>query len=129
MYDLDKLIYELTDYALSVSLIEKEDEAYTISRLMELFDVSSIGEKRDTGAKIRPIADILDDICGAAADRGMIDGESIVARDLFDTKVMGLLMPRPSCVAKKFKKIYECDPKAATDYFYKLSVDSNYILL
>ncbi len=127
MYDLDRLIYELTDYALSVSLIEKEDEAYTVSRLMELFDVSAIGEKRDTGAKIRPIADILDDICGAAADRGMIDGESIVARDLFDTKVMGLLMPRPSCVAKKFRKIYECDPKEATDYFYKLSVDSNYI--
>ena len=127
MYNLDRLIYELTDYALSVSLIEKEDEAYTVSRLMELFDVSSISEKRDTGADIRPVADILDDLCDEAAERGMIDGESIVARDLFDTRVMGLLMPRPSCVAKKFKKLYECDPRMATDYFYKLSVDSNYI--
>ena len=55
MYDLDRLIYELTDYALSVSLIEKEDEAYTVSRLMELFDVSAIGEKRDTGADREPV--------------------------------------------------------------------------
>ena len=127
MYNLDKLIYELTDYAISVKLIEKEDEAYTVSRLMELFEISSIGEKCNTGTAIRPVGEILDDLCGAAADRGIIDGESIVARDLFDTRIMGLMMPRPSCVIKKFKAIYKESPKMATDYFYKLSVDSNYI--
>ena len=127
MENLDRLIHELTDYALSVALIEKEDEAYTVSRLMELFEINSIDKKRDTGATVRPVSEILDDLCDVAADRGMIDGESIVARDLFDTRIMGLLTPRPSCVAKKFKSIYNSDPKAATDYFYKLSIDSNYI--
>ena len=127
MENLDRLIHELTDYALSVALIEKEDEAYTVSRLMELFEINSIDKKRDTGALLRPVSEILDDLCDVAADRGMIDGESIVARDLFDTRIMGLLTPRPSCVAKKFKAIYNSDPKAATDYFYKLSIDSNYI--
>ncbi len=127
MESLDTLIYELTDYALSVSLIEKDDEAYTVSRLMELFRISSIDKKRDTGAPARPIFEILGDLCDIAAERGMIDGESIVARDLFDTGIMGLLMPRPSCVNKKFRALYERDPHLATDYFYKLSVDSNYI--
>ncbi len=127
MRSLDRLIYELTDYALRVGLIEKEDEAYTVSRLMELFEISSISEKRDTGAPVRQISRILDDMCDEAADRGMIDGESIVMRDLFDTRIMGLVTPRPSCVAKKFRTLYSGDPKAATDYFYRLSVDSNYI--
>ena len=127
MKNLDALIYELTDYALSVSLIEKEDEAYTVSRLMELFGIDSIAKKCDTGADVRPVSDILTDLCDAAAERGMIDGESIVARDLFDTRIMGLVMPRPSCVNKKFRSLYACDPRLATDYFYRLSVDSNYI--
>ncbi len=127
MKSLDELIYELTDYAMRVGLIEKEDYAYTVSRLMELFEISSIGEKRDTGADVRPVSAILDDLCDTAADRGMIDGESVVMRDLFDTRIMGLVTPRPSCVAKKFKAIYESDPKAATDYFYDLAISSNYI--
>ncbi len=127
MKSLDTLIYELTDYAISKSLIEKEDEAYTVSRLMELFEISSIEKKRDTGAPIRQICDILNDLCDAAAEHGMIDGESIVARDLFDTKIMGVIMPRPSCVNKKFRALYESDPRLATDYFYKLSIDANYI--
>ena len=105
MYDIENLIYELTDYALFTSLIEKEDEAYTVSSLMQLFGISSIGEKSYTGAGVRPVSDILNDLCDVAAEMGMIDGESIVARDLFDTKVMGLLTPRPSCVVKKFRKI------------------------
>ena len=52
MENLDRLIHELTDYALSVALIEKEDEAYTVSRLMELFEINSIDKKRDTGATV-----------------------------------------------------------------------------
>ena len=72
-------------------------------------------------------ARVLDDLCDVAADRGIIDGESIVARDLFDTRIMGLLTPRPSCVIKKFKALYKGSPKMATDYFYSLSIDSNYI--
>ena len=127
MKNLDALIYELTDYAISTSLIEKEDEAYTISRLMELFEITSIEQKRDTGADIRPISDILNDMCDVAADRGVIDGESIVARDLFDTKIMGVLMPRPSSVNKKFRALYKESPRLATDYFYELSINSNYI--
>ena len=52
----------------------------------------------------------------------------MVFRDLFDTKLMNCLMPRPSEVADKFWKIYhEESPEAATDYYYKLSQDSDYI--
>ncbi len=53
---------------------------------------------------------------------------SIVYKDLFDTKIMGCLVPEPSSVRKTFRDLYEhTSPLAATDYFYKLSCDSNYI--
>ena len=51
----------------------------------------------------------------------------MVYRDLFDTRLMGALRPRPSEVTDKFNELYSVSPKAATDYFYKLSQDSDYI--
>ena len=65
---------------------------------------------------------LLDEACA----RGIIE-ESIVYRDLFDTKMMNCLMPRPSQVRSEFAKRYEVSPKLATDYFYLLSQDCDYI--
>lgn len=53
--------------------------------------------------------------------------DNIVERDLFDTKLMGIITPRPSTVIDEFNKLYAEDSKKATDYFYKLSCDSDYI--
>lgn len=58
--------------------------------------------------------------------RGIIP-DSIVYRDLFDTKLMNCLMPRPAQVQKEFWERYEKSPEDATDYFYRLSQDSDYI--
>ena len=40
---------------------------------------------------------------------------------------MNCLMPRPSQVIKTFNEKYAVSPKEATDYYYKLSQDSDYI--
>ncbi|MGN1266464.1 MAG: UDP-glucose--hexose-1-phosphate uridylyltransferase, partial [Dorea sp.] len=61
-----------------------------------------------------------------AVARGIIE-DSIVYRDLFDTKLMNCLMPRPSQVQNTFNEKYAQSPEAATDYYYKLSQDSDYI--
>lgn len=127
MKTVSELIYELTDYAVEKKMIEKCDTAYTVSRLMSLFNLDSITEKRDTGAEMRPISEILSDMLDYAAECGLCDGESVVARDLFDTKIMGEVTPRPSYVIDKFRSLYSEDPASATDYFYSLAIDSNYI--
>ena len=117
-------ISELVNYALKNGLIEKEDKAYAINRILEILDLTSFEEtdiKED-----RPINEILSDICAYALEQGIID-EGITASDLFDTKLMGALMPRPSEVISRFNKLYEESPKLATDWYYKLSCDSNYI--
>lgn len=71
---------------------------------------------------------ILKEMLDYAAEKGMLAADSVVYRDLFDTKIMGLLMPRPSEVIRKFYDLYkEVSPEAATDYYYDLSRNSDYI--
>ena len=69
----------------------------------------------------------MDAICDYAAENGMLENNSIVYRDIFDTEIMDTLTPYPSTVINKFNNLYNKSSKDATDYFYKLSCDSNYI--
>ena len=63
-----------------------------------------------------------------AYDNGIMKENSIVYKDLFDTKLMGCLVNAPSVIRARFKDLYDNESSlAATDYFYKLSCDSNYI--
>ena len=123
--NLNTAICALLDYAERTELITRRDRAYSLNRILELMHLSEY-EEEDSVADA-PLADILSAICDAAYERGLIESDSVVYRDLFDTKVMGLLTPRPSEVIDKFESLYKESPAAATDYFYNLSVNSNYI--
>ena len=119
------LIKELIDYGRACNLIAIEDTAYVTSRLMELLSLSSLdGEKPE---KAREISEILSDVCDYAFETGLIENNSVVYRDLFDTKIMGAITPPPSEVIRRFRENYERSPGFATDAYYALSCDSNYI--
>lgn len=131
-------ILELAEYGLTTGLIEREDKIYTINRLMELLEVDDIEDSVfEEFAKREPMTQesaeaalegILEDMMSYAYDKGIMKENSIVYKDLFDTKIMGCLVARPSEIRAKFKDLYENESSlAATDYFYKLSCDSNYI--
>ena len=60
-------------------------------------------------------------------NRGVVEQDSVVYRDLFDTELMGVLTPRPSQVRKRFAGLREHSPREATDWFYQFSQDTNYI--
>ena len=131
-------ILELAEYGLTTGLIEKEDKTYTINRLMELLEVDDIEDSVfEEFAKRTPMTQesaeaalegILEDMMSYAYDKGIMKENSIVYKDLFDTKIMGCLVARPSEIRAKFKDLYENESSlAATDYFYNLSCDSNYI--
>lgn len=130
-------ILDLTDYGLATGLIEKADEHFTINRLLELFCLDEMedevyavhakkgGMTRDTAEE--SLEGILKDLLDYAYENGITEENGVVYRDLFDTKIMSLLVPRPSEVIGKFQALYEKDPKEATDYFYTLSRDTDYI--
>lgn len=116
-------IKSLVKYAIDNEMIEKEDEIWAINRICEALKIDSFEESE---AKESDLEKILAVILDYAVKNGLCE-DSVVYRDLFDTKIMGLITPRPSDVIKKFKSLYEKSPKDATDFYYKLSQDSNYI--
>ena len=155
MKHIEKDIRELVEYGVRTGLVPEQDVIYTTNRLLELFELDEPGEnelqeehgagqeERSAGQEEHGagqeehgseenrgagLEKLLGSMCDYAFEKGLIKENSTVYRDLFDTKIMGLLMPRPSEVIGKFYSLYrEKSPEAATDYYYKLSRDSDYI--
>lgn len=130
-------ILDLTEYGIATGLVPEEDRIFTINRLLELFEMDEIEDavfeahakkapftREQAEAELEPI---LEDLMSAAYEQGIMKENSIVYKDLFDTKIMGCLLPRPSEVRSRFRRLYEESPLAATDDFYRFSCDSNYI--
>ena len=119
-------IQQLVNYGLDTGLILPDDEIYIRNQLlmtMQLDDFTAPeGEVCYTD-----LESILKTLVDDAVARGVCEDNS-TARDLFDTKLMGVLTPRPSIVRANFEERYESEgPQAATDWFYKFSQDTDYI--
>ena len=134
---IQEKILELTEYGLVTGLAAPEDKRFTINRLLELFqldeledEVAAAYEKREPMTQETAedaLEGILTEMLDYAAEQGLMPEDTITYRDLFDTKIMSMLMPRPGEVITKFRGLYNHQSaQAATDYFYKLSCDSNY---
>ena len=117
-------INALVAYGLEKGLIEPADAVWARNRLLDILSLDGFepaGEK--AGEDLEAILGaILDD----AAARGLIDG-SVTSRDLLDTRLMGVLTPRPSAVIEKFRALYAESPEKATDWYYRFSCDTDYI--
>ena len=124
--DLQKDIKKLVTYGLDKKLIMPEDEIYTINQYLEVFRLDEYEDPDIEGEEII-LPEILDRLTDTAYDRYIIKSDDIVTRDLFDTKLMGILTPKPSQVIKEFRTYYEESPKKATEFFYEFSQDTNYI--
>lgn len=119
-------IKALVQYGLHTGLLEPADAIYTTNRLLELFRLDDYSDPA-LPAEEGTLEDILKALLDDAYERGIAKENSIAYRDLLDTKIMGLLTPRPSEVIHRFYTLYEQSPEQATDYFYKLCQDSDYI--
>ena len=135
---IQERILELTEYGLVTGLIEPQDKRFTINRLLELFHIDELEDEATAAYEKRTpmtqesaeeaLPQILAEMLDYAAEQMLIPDNTITYRDLFDTKIMSMLVPRPSEVVRRFYDLYEKEsPQAATDYFYKLSRDTDYI--
>ena len=132
-------VKKLVAYGLRTELIEKEDIIYAVNSLLIIlgqdsaeFEIDEI-EKLAEGIDKTTIDDgtflegVLKELDDYAAANGLIENDSVVYRDLFDTKLMGALTERPSAVIKKFNEKYAVSPEAATEYYYNFSRNTDYI--
>ena len=119
-------IARLVEYGLRTELIAQADKRYMINQLLEVFRKDEYEEQDVSGEEI-VLPEVLDALTDIALERGIIDSDDIVTRDLFDTRLMGVITPRPSQVIAEFEELYGENPQKATDAFYKFSQDNNYI--
>ena len=121
--NINVAVKSLVNYAIKNEMIEKWDEIWAINTVCQALNMDAF---EDCEAENAELEDILASILDYAVENGLCE-DSVVYRDLFDTKIMGLLTPKPSEVISKFHFLYCRDKKAATDYYYKLCQDSDYI--
>jgi len=122
---INKEIKKLVAYGVEHNLLKESDVVYTINQIISALGIDEY-DNADVSGETIVLEDILKNINDYAVEKGIIE-DSVTCRDLFDTKIMGLLMPRPSEVIEKFNSEYKKSPKDATEYYYKLSCDSDYI--
>ena len=122
---LSESIAKLVQYGVETGLIPECERNYTTNLLLDVFYEDDYTAPEQEFQNIE-LEKVLDELLKEATDRGLLE-DSVVYKDLFDTRLMNCLMPRPAEVQTTFWKKYGENPKAATDYFYKLSQDSNYI--
>ena len=120
---MNESIFGLVDYAARCELIEEDDRLWALNRLLEVMGLDGVEPATASGA---PLHVLLETLTEDAVARGVCE-DNQVARDLFDTRLMGVLTPAPREVREQFRELYRESPWQATDWFYKFSQDTNYI--
>ncbi|MBR6646540.1 MAG: UDP-glucose--hexose-1-phosphate uridylyltransferase [Clostridia bacterium] len=111
-------------YALECELISINDKYFAINSVLDILNLDEFIETDE--CPDLSLEEILESFISFAVENNIID-DNITEKDLFDTRIMSAVTPRPSEVINKFRSLYETSPEKATDYFYKLSCDCDYI--
>ena len=125
MMKLYENIKKLVQYGINTGLTPECERIYTTNLLLDLFQENDYEDIACDLSKI-VLEDVLKELLDEACNRGIVE-DSVVYRDLFDTKLMNCLMPRPAQVQKSFWEDYAVSPEHATEKYYKFSQDSDYI--
>ncbi len=125
-------IATLVSYGIAAGLLGEQDKIYATNSLLELFGLDEYEEPDEIPQISNPaefdLEELLKDMLDYAAEKGLMPENTVTYRDLFDTKIMGKLAPRPSEVIAKFNALYNNEgARAATDWYYQFSQNTDYI--
>lgn len=118
-------IKKLVEYGIQTGLTQETERIYTTNLLLNLFGEEGYEDTKIQGGVIE-LEPVLKELLDEAVRRGIIE-DSVGYRDLFDTRLMNCLLPRPAQVQQTFWEKYKVSPIEATDYYYQFSQDSDYI--
>ena len=123
----NEAISGLVNYALEKEFIQPEEKDWAVNVLLDILKLDSFTwEEVQPGEKVE-LTELLDILLDDACERGILEENSVVYRDLFDTRIIGSLVPRPAQVMQHFEKLREESSQKATDWYYQFSQDTNYI--
>ena len=121
---------QLIAYANDTGILPKEENVYALNQLLTLFGEDSFEGEIPEGhgdSDVRALPEILGELLDYAAEKGLLPDNTVTYRDLFDSRIMNCVMPRPAEVIRTWNGLFAEDKKAATDWFYKFSQDVDYI--
>ena len=121
---MNHLINELIAYGIHNQLINTEDIDYSANLLIDLLQIDEFEYQPSSFRKIHLI---LDDLLKECVKKGLVE-DNITSKDLFDTRIMNCLLPRPSEVVSTMNNLYHHQgPEVMGDAYYRFSIASNYI--
>ena len=123
---INEAISKLVTYALRCGLVEECETTWAINTILDVLQLDSYTDPQKEWGDIA-LHEVLDTLLDDAYARGVLKENSVVYRDLFDTELMGRLTPRPAQVIGEFETLYRESPQKATDWYYALSQNTNYI--
>ncbi len=121
---IETYVDSLIAYADARNLAAAEDEWVLRNRLLDLLSMDSYEPAGEP--LLENLEEILAGILQYACEKGLCE-DSITARDIFDTRIMGAVTPMPREVVRTFREKYKESPLAATDWYYRFSRDTDYI--
>lgn len=123
----NEAITGLVNYALEKKFIQTEEKNWAVNMLLDILKVNSFEWEETQQRRKADLTEWLGVLLDDAYERGILEENSVVYRDLLDTKLMGILVPRPAQVMQHFEKLRAESPQKATDWYYQFSQDTNYI--
>lgn len=121
-----RAIDSLVEYCIRKGLVQPEEKTWAINTVLDILRLDACEHEPEAIGDI-DLPAVLETIMDDAHERGLLPEDSVVYRDLFDTRLMGALTPRPAQVIEKFRSLYAESPEKATDWYYGFSQDTNYI--
>lgn len=121
---IEQSVRKLVCYGMQKQLFSPRDEIFVTNGILDALGLDSI-DCDECYSEI-DLEQTLGEILDFAIQNGIIENDN-TSRDLFDTRLMGIMMPRPSEVTERFFALYKHSPESATEYYHKLSKDSDYI--
>lgn len=123
--NIDLEIARLVQYGIDAGLVPAEEKIFTTNLLLDVLKKEDFHEPEEIGEII--LEDVLKNLLDYAWAKEILEDQGVTARDLFDTRLMSCLVPRPRQVIDRFYELYAEDPVKATDYYYAFSQATDYI--
>ncbi len=121
---IEMYIDSLVSYAMNTGLAQPEDHNVLVNRLLDILRLDCYEPSPEPLTE--DLEEILKGILDYACEQGICQ-EDITSRDIFDTRIMGAITPMPREIIRIFREKYAESPESATDWYYKLSGDTDYI--
>lgn len=125
---IDIEIERLLQFALKKEIITIWDVDLARNKILEVLQLSDVKAVTVEDEELDSPVSVLDNILDWAVEQGLIKENTVTYRDLFDTKMMGCLVPSQGEIIRRFDElVFEQSPKEATEWFYQFSQDVHYI--